>query len=141
VAASSDLDRRGVGFGAASYALWGLFPAYWPLLAPAAPVEVLGHRILWTLVFMAGVLTVLSGWSALRSLSLRGWAMVAAASALIAVNWGLFIYAVSVDHVVEVALGYYIGPWSAWSSAWWSCASGSAVCSGSPWESRRSQWS
>jgi len=107
---SSDLDRRGVGFGAASYALWGLFPVYWPLLAPAAPVEVLAHRVLWTLVFMAGVLTVLSGWGALRSLSSRGWAMVAAASALIAVNWGLFIYAVSVGHVVEVALGYYIGP-------------------------------
>jgi chloramphenicol-sensitive protein RarD len=110
VAASSELDRRGVGFAAAAYALWGLFPAYWPLLDPAAPVEVLAHRVFWTAVLMAAVLTVVRGWRALRSLPPLGWAMVAAASALIAVNWGLFIYAVGVGHVVEVALGYYIGP-------------------------------
>ena len=108
--APSELDRRGLGLGAASYALWGVVPLYWPLLAPAAPVETLAHRIVWTLVFMAVVLTALHGWGALRALSGRGWAMVAGASVLIAVNWGLFIYAVSVDHVVEVALGYYIGP-------------------------------
>jgi chloramphenicol-sensitive protein RarD len=110
VTAPPELDRRGVALGAASYAVWGLFPAYWPLLDPAAPVEVLAHRVLWTLVLMAGVLTVLRGWTALRTLAARGWAMVTAAAVLIAVNWGLFIYAVSVGHVVEVALGYYIGP-------------------------------
>ena len=103
-------DRGGVALGAASYAVWGLFPAYWPLLDPAAPVEVLAHRVLWTLVLMAAVLSVLRGWTALRTLPARGWAMVTAAAVLIAVNWGLFIYAVSVGHVVEVALGYYIGP-------------------------------
>lgn len=90
--------------------LWGLVPIYWPFLAPAAPLEVLAHRIVWTLVFMAVVLAVLGGWRAVRVLSGRGWAMVASASVLIAVNWGLFIYAVSVGHVVEVALGYYVGP-------------------------------
>jgi chloramphenicol-sensitive protein RarD len=109
-ASSSDLDRGGVGLGAAAYVLWGLVPLYWPLLAPAAPVEVLAHRILWTLVFMAVVLAVVGGWRAIRVLSGRGWAMITAASALIAVNWGLFIYAVSIDHVLEVALGYYVGP-------------------------------
>ena len=107
---SPDLDRRGLALGAGAYVLWGLVPLYWPLLAPAAPVEVLAHRILWTLVFMAVVLAALRGWGAVRALSGRGWAMVSAASVLIAVNWGLFIYAVSVGHVVEVALGYYIGP-------------------------------
>jgi chloramphenicol-sensitive protein RarD len=110
VTAPSDLDRRGVVLGAAAYGIWGLFPAYWPLLDPAAPVEVLAHRVIWTLVLMAGVVTALHGWAALRRLSVRGWAMVAAAAVLIAVNWGLFIYAVAVGHVVEVALGYYIGP-------------------------------
>jgi chloramphenicol-sensitive protein RarD len=99
-----------VALGAASYAVWGLFPAYWPLLDPAAPVEVLAHRVLWTLALMAAVLSVLRGWTALRTLAARGWAMVTAAAVLIAVNWGLFIYAVSIGHVVEVALGYYIGP-------------------------------
>jgi chloramphenicol-sensitive protein RarD len=66
--------------------------------------------VLWTLVFMAVVLVVLRGGGALRTLSARGWAMVTAAAVLIAVNWGLFIYAVGVGHVVEVALGYFIGP-------------------------------
>ncbi len=104
------VDRSGVLLGAASYALWGLFPAYWPLLAPATPVEVLAHRVLWTLVFMAVVFTAVRGWRALRTLPARGWAMVVAAALLIAVNWGLFIYSVGIGHVVEVALGYYIGP-------------------------------
>jgi chloramphenicol-sensitive protein RarD len=106
----SDLDRRGVGLGAAAYVLWGVFPAFFTLLAPAAPAEILAHRVLWTLVFMAVVLAGVRGWGELRSLPRKGWALVTAAATLIAVNWGLFIYAVSVGHVVEVALGYYIGP-------------------------------
>ena len=105
-----DLDGRGAALGIGAYLLWGLVPLYWPFLAPAAPVEVLAHRILWTMVFMAVVLAVVGGWAAVRTLSARGWAMIAAASVLIAANWGLFIYAVSVGHVVEVALGYYVGP-------------------------------
>lgn len=112
VISPSEPDRRGLALGAAAYVLWGLVPLYWPLLAPAAPVEVLAHRILWTMVFMVVVLAVVPGhgWAAVRALPARGWAMVTAAAVLIAVNWGLFIYAVSVGHVVEVALGYYVGP-------------------------------
>lgn len=106
----SEPDRRGIALGAAAYVLWGLFPPFFRLLEPAAPAEILAHRVLWTLVFMAVVLVVLRGWGALRTLSARGWAMVTAAAVLIAVNWGLFIYAVGVGHVVEVALGYFIGP-------------------------------
>lgn len=108
--APSETDRRGVLLGAGSYVLWGLFPPFFLLLAPAGPAEILAHRVLWTLVFMAVVLAVLRGWGALRTLSARGWAMVVAAAVLIAVNWGLFIYAVGIGHIVEVALGYYIGP-------------------------------
>ncbi|MFC4942601.1 EamA family transporter RarD [Pseudonocardia sp. GCM10023141] len=104
------IDRRGVALGFAAHFAWGLFPAFWPLLDPAAPVEVLAHRILWTLVLMAAVLTVRRGWGELRALSLRGWVIVAAAAVCIAVNWGVFIYGVSIDHVVEVALGYYMSP-------------------------------
>src|SRR5215212_2328 len=103
-------DRGGVALGAAAYLLWGLFPAFFHLLGSASPVEVLAHRVLWTLVLMAVILSVVRGWGALRSLPPRVWAMITAAAALIAVNWGLFIYATTVGHVVEVALGYYIGP-------------------------------
>ena len=103
-------DRGGVALGTAAYLLWGLFPAFFHLLDSAGPVEVLAHRVLWTLVLMVVILGVLRGWGALRSLPLRVWAMVAAAAALIAVNWGLFIYATGIERIVEVALGYFIGP-------------------------------
>ncbi len=93
-----------------AYSIWGLFPAFWPLLAPAVPVEVLAHRIMWTGVFMVVVISVLGGWSQLRALRPRGWGMVAAAGALITVNWGLYIYAVFAGHVVEAALGYFVSP-------------------------------
>jgi chloramphenicol-sensitive protein RarD len=105
-----DTDRRGIALGVAAYLLWGVFPAFFHLLGAAAPTEILAHRVLWTLVLMAVILSVVRGWGALRSLPLPVWAMVTAAAALIAVNWGLFIYATAVGHVVEVALGYYIGP-------------------------------
>ena len=103
-------DRGGVALGVAAYLLWGVFPAFFHLLASTSPVEVLAHRVLWTLVLMAVILAVVRGWRALRELSLRGWVMITAAAVLIAVNWGLFIYATAVGHIVEVALGYYIGP-------------------------------
>lgn len=104
------LDRGGVLLGIAAYTVWGCFPAFWALLDPATPPEVLAHRILWTAVLMSVVLTVLGGWRHLRDLGLRGWATVTAAAVFIAVNWGVFIYAVSIGHVVEAALGYYMTP-------------------------------
>jgi chloramphenicol-sensitive protein RarD len=108
--AATELDRRGVAAAVGAYAIWGLFPAFWPLLAPAAPIEVLAHRITWTLVLMVLVITLTRGWSDLRALRPKGWAMVAAAGALISVNWGLYIYAVFAGHVVEAALGYFMSP-------------------------------
>ena len=93
-----------------AYTLWGLFPAFWPLLAPAVPVEVLAHRIMWTAVLMVGVISVTRGWTQLRALRPRGWGMVAAAGALVTVNWGLYIYAVFAGQVVEAALGYFVSP-------------------------------
>ena len=93
-----------------AYAMWGLFPAFWPLLAPAAPIEVLAHRITWTLALMVVVITLTRGWAELRALRPKGWGMVTAAGALISVNWGLYIYAVFAGHVVEAALGYFMSP-------------------------------
>jgi chloramphenicol-sensitive protein RarD len=105
-----DTDTRGLLLGLGAYVIWGLFPAFWPLLDPAAPIEVLAHRVLWTFVLMAAVLLALGGWAQLRTLSARGWLLVTAAALLIAVNWGVFIYGVAIDHIVEIALGYYTSP-------------------------------
>jgi len=74
-------------------------------------VEILAHRIVWTMVLMAGVLTLNRGsWSLLRGLGGRGWLMVTGAAIAIAANWGLFIHGVGIHHVVEIALGYFMSP-------------------------------
>ncbi|MGB3769507.1 MAG: EamA family transporter RarD [Rhodococcus sp. (in: high G+C Gram-positive bacteria)] len=100
----------GLFSGIGAYGLWGLFPAYFGLLSFAGSVEVLAHRIVWTLVLMLGVLAVLGRLSTLRGLPPRTWGVVALASMFISVNWGVYIYAVSQDRVVEAALGYFINP-------------------------------
>ncbi|HEX7305182.1 EamA family transporter RarD, partial [Lentzea sp.] len=101
---------RGVTYGALAYVLWGLFPAYWPLLVPAQPIEVLAHRIVWSFVTLAIAVAVLRRWRPLLELSGKGWLIVTAAAVLITVNWGTYIYAVNSNHVVESALGYFITP-------------------------------
>jgi len=108
----SGLDRRrgGLLYGLIAYGSWGLYPAYFPLLKPAGALEVLAHRIVWTMLLMATVLVVLRRLPDLRSISRRTWLLLAAASALICVNWGVYVYAVSNSHVVDAALGYFINP-------------------------------
>lgn len=102
--------RRGITFGLVAYGVWGLFPLFWPLLEPAGAPEILAHRVVWSLVFMAVVLTVRRHWRTLRGLTARTWLQVATAAVLIAVNWGVYIFAVNDGKVVEAALGYYINP-------------------------------
>jgi chloramphenicol-sensitive protein RarD len=101
---------RGIAYGVGAYVLWGVVPAYWPLLLPADSIETLAHRVAWSLVVMAGITLALGQWGALRRLSAKGWLMVAVASVLIAINWGVYIYAVNSSHVVEASLGYFINP-------------------------------
>ncbi|WP_433265966.1 EamA family transporter RarD [Actinosynnema sp. CS-041913] len=110
VAAETHHANRGVAFGVGAYVIWGIVPAYWPLLAPAGAVEILAHRIAWSLLVMVLITAVLGRWAGLRTLSRRGWLMVTGASVLIAVNWGVYIHAVNTGHVVESALGYFINP-------------------------------
>ncbi|MEP6981292.1 MAG: EamA family transporter RarD [Nakamurella sp.] len=102
--------RRGIVYGLVAYSIWGLFPLFWPFLEPATAPEILAHRVVWSLLFMAIVLTVARHWYALRGLPRRTWLQVSAAAVLIAVNWGVYIFAVNHGKVVEAALGYYINP-------------------------------
>lgn len=66
----ASLDRGGMAMGVGAYTLWGFLPAFWAMLAPAAPPEVLAHRILWTAVLMSVALAVVHGWRHRRA----GWA-------------------------------------------------------------------
>lgn len=107
---SAALSRRGLILGFTGYVIWGLFPLYWPLLKPAGAVEILAHRMVWSLVVMGLVAAVVKQWKLIRAMSLRTWAIVIAAASMIAVNWGVYIYAVNNGAVVEAALGYFINP-------------------------------
>jgi chloramphenicol-sensitive protein RarD len=96
--------------GVGAYGMWGLFPAFFGLLSFAGPVEILAHRVLWTLALMLVVMLVTGRLRTLRGLGGRTWGTVALASAFVSINWGVYIFAVLSGHVVEAALGYFINP-------------------------------
>ncbi|MEU0553377.1 EamA family transporter RarD [Dactylosporangium sp. NPDC006015] len=104
--------RRGYLSALSANIMWGVFPLYFRALRPAGAVEVLAHRIVWSLISVAVLLTVLSRWKTLKALVKDGkrLAGIAAAAVFIAVNWGVYIFAVDTDHVVEASLGYFINP-------------------------------
>ncbi|MBX6356545.1 MAG: EamA family transporter RarD, partial [Micromonosporaceae bacterium] len=98
------------GFGA--YLLWGFFPLYIRLLEPSGAVEILAHRVIWSLAFVALLLAVVRRWRFLRSLARRPRVLggIVVAATLIGLNWGTYIYGVNSDRVVETSLGYFITP-------------------------------
>src|ERR1700712_3627473 len=98
-------DRRGILLGIGAYAIWGLFPLYWPLLEPAGSGEILAHRCLWSLVAVALVLTLRRQWAWLRPMlrDRRRIGLLAIAAVAIAINWGVYIYGVNTHRVVETA--------------------------------------
>jgi chloramphenicol-sensitive protein RarD len=105
-------DRRGVLYGVACYLLWGLFPLYWPLLEPAGAIEILAHRIVWSLLVVVTVLAITRSWAWIRPLlaDRATLARMTLAAVLIAVNWATYIWGVNNEHVVETSLGYFINP-------------------------------
>ncbi|MDR2492744.1 MAG: EamA family transporter RarD [Coriobacteriales bacterium] len=105
--------RRGLVFGTACYAVYGLLPLYWKLLAGAPYFEVFAHRMLWGFVFMFAIVQLLRGRSAEFKALLRqrrAVLILALAGLTIAGSWGLYIYAVNSGHVLEASLGYYVNP-------------------------------
>ncbi|MGY1621213.1 EamA family transporter RarD [Geodermatophilus sp. SYSU D00965] len=107
-----DERRAGVASGLAAYGLWGLFPLYFPLLEPAGGVEIVAHRVVWSLLFVAVLLTAVRRWGQVRAVfaDRRALLVLLGAAVLIAVNWLVFVLAVNSGHVVETSLGYFINP-------------------------------
>lgn len=97
-------------FGVLAYLLWGIFPAFFPLLLPAGPLEILAHRIVWTALLMVLVLAVTRGWRELRAAGRAQWARMALAGVVVAGNWLIYVIAVNSGHVADAALGYFINP-------------------------------
>jgi chloramphenicol-sensitive protein RarD len=103
-------ERRGTLLGLTAYSMWGLFPLYWPLLEPGGALEILAHRVVWSLVFV--ILVLVATHRGLRDLprDRRRLGLLGIASVLIGINWGVFIWAVNHGHVIESSLGYFINP-------------------------------
>ena len=102
----------GLIFGLSAYILWGLFPLYWPLLKPASAYEIVAHRAVWTLVFCLIVLTFHKKLrhTVAQLKKPKIFFGLLATSALISINWIVYIWATNSGHVVEASLGYYINP-------------------------------
>ncbi|WP_052499710.1 EamA family transporter RarD [Streptomyces vietnamensis] len=92
--------------------MWGLVPLFWPLLKPAGAIEILAHRMVWSLAFVGIALLALRRWGWIPELvrSPRKLGLITFAAAVITVNWGLYIWSVNTGHVVEASLGYFINP-------------------------------
>jgi chloramphenicol-sensitive protein RarD len=103
--------NRGVLYAGSAYILWGFLPLYFHLLGDIAPVQVLGHRIVWSFVLLVGVMLVrweLVGFA--RALTRRVVLTYLAAAVLLALNWYVYVWAVASGFVVEASLGYFINP-------------------------------
>lgn len=109
---AADVPRRGLGYGAAAYVLWGVFPLFWPLLEPAGTFEILAQRMVWSLLVMLAILRLTGGFGGVRTVlrDRRRTGLLALAAALVSINWGTYIYGTNTGHVVETSLGYFINP-------------------------------
>lgn len=105
-------ESTGIAAGVGAYSLWGVLTLFWPLLEPAGAVEVLAHRVVWSLLVVGVALALRRRWAWVRQLlrTPRALAALAVAAVLISANWGMFIWAVTSGHVVEASLGYFINP-------------------------------
>ncbi len=104
--------RRGLAFGVAAYGLWGVLPIYFKAIAAIAAVDIVAHRILWSLPFLALLLFVGGGWSDVAQAIRRRRTLLLLlfTATLIATNWLLYVYAVTSGHILAGSLGYYLNP-------------------------------
>lgn len=114
--AGDTTERRelvaGSAYAIAAYGVWGIVPIYWKWLERVDALEILAHRVAWSVVFLAIVLTALRRW-ALVGAVIGSWKSVRVlliTTVLISANWGLFIWAVDEGHLLEASLGYFINP-------------------------------
>lgn len=105
-------NSSGIAYGIGAYVIWGLLPIYWRWLDRASAFEILANRAIWSLLFCTIFLTYQKQLRETFKLikNTRTFSLLALTSLLLSANWGIYIWSVSVDRVVEAALGYYITP-------------------------------
>lgn len=104
--------KAGVCYAVLAYTAWGLLPMYWKCFGQIPAAEVLSHRILWSMLFLTGLLLFQQRSVELGQLwqSPNRLRVLLATALLLTFNWGLYIYGVNTNRVVETSLGYFINP-------------------------------
>jgi chloramphenicol-sensitive protein RarD len=104
--------KLGFGYGAGAYVLWGVLPIYFKAIADVASVDIVAHRVLWSLPFLALLLALSRGWGQVRTAASRPriLGVLAVTALLIGGNWLLYVYAVTSGHILAASFGYYLNP-------------------------------
>ena len=102
----------GFTLGLSAYALWGVLPIYFKLLASVGAVDIVAHRVLWSVPFLAILITLTRTWGKVRAAAARPktLAILVLTSLLIGINWLLYVYAVTGGHILAASFGYYLNP-------------------------------
>jgi len=105
-------SRAGLALGLAAYGLWGVLPIYFKLIEVVPAVEIVAHRILWSLPFLAILITFFRGWAKVRAALGRPQTVgvLVVTALLIGGNWLLYVYAVTSGHILASSFGYYLNP-------------------------------
>jgi chloramphenicol-sensitive protein RarD len=106
------LTRIGALYAVLAYTAWGIVPLYWKLFGQIPALEILSHRIIWSMVVLTVLLVLQQRGSELRQLARdpKTLSALLMTTILISLNWGLFIYSITINQIIEVSLGYYINP-------------------------------
>jgi chloramphenicol-sensitive protein RarD len=104
--------RAGFFYGLAAYGLWGIMPIYFKWLKAVPSIDIVAHRIVWSLVALLLLVTVVRAWDQVRAAlaSARTRATLFVTALLIGTNWLLYVYAINSGHILAASLGYYLNP-------------------------------
>jgi chloramphenicol-sensitive protein RarD len=105
-------SNRGFLLGLGAYTLWGVLPLYFKAIAEVSAVDIVAHRVLWSLPFLAALIAIGRGWPRVRAAaaSRKTLGVLVLNSLLIGCNWLLFVYAVTSGHILAASFGYYLNP-------------------------------
>lgn len=103
---------KGIAAAGTAFTLWGVFPAYLRLMQQVPPLEILSHRVLWSVAFLLAILGIRRQWDWLAAVRARPRITLSfvASAAMLGTNWVVYIWAVNAGHVIDASLGYFITP-------------------------------
>lgn len=105
-------ERAGLLYGLAAYGLWGIIPVFFKQIAAVPSIDIVAHRIVWSLVVLAALLTVVKAWDQVRAAvrNPKTLALLTLTALLVATNWLFYVYAINNGHILAGSLGYYLNP-------------------------------